>query len=428
MKILYDASILAGNYKHGTSRTGIFWVAYNILQKISENKMFDIVLRISSEYKWALPYFKNDRYFKKFHYIVDYDLEIKKNIIYIREYMQKILKTLNPIKLVWYILKIFWNTFRLLILIIEDMVNSSLKYFDVYFSPLFPIPDKINKIDSIKKFIILYDIAPIKFPLYFPDSKDNNYWYNILTNSLDKNLYCFCISENTKNDFLTHFNSQLDKNKMFVTYIATAQIFYPNYDIEKLHNTLLKYNIHHKPNDKYVFSLCTLEPRKNLIFTIQCFMAFIKKNNIQDLYFYLGGTQWDFFINTFKKQFIKFGEYRNKIVRLGYIDDEDVNILYSNSLFFAYISQYEGFGMPPLEAMQAGVPVITSNNSSLPEVVGDAAITIDCDSEEQCIKAFEDLYFKEDLRKLYIKKGLERAKMFSWERTVKLMSDIIINT
>jgi glycosyltransferase involved in cell wall biosynthesis len=170
-----------------------------------------------------------------------------------------------------------------------------------------------------------------------------------------------------------------------------------------------------------------LEPRKNLIFTINCFIKFIKKHSIDNLYFYLGGGQWNKFINLLEEKIDRLDEYRDKIIRLGYVDDEDVNILYSNSLFFTYISQYEGFGMPPLEAMQAGTPVITSNNSSLPEVVGDAAIMIDYNSEEQCIKAFEDLYFNEDLRKYYIEKGLERAKLFSWEKTVNKMSDFILN-
>jgi len=76
--------------------------------------------------------------------------------------------------------------------------------------------------------------------------------------------------------------------------------------------------------------------------------------------------------------------------------------------------------------MQTGTPVITSNNSSLPEVVGDAAIMIDYDSEEQCIKAFEDLYFNEDLRKHYMEKGLERAKLFSWEKTIDKITKVII--
>jgi len=114
------------------------------------------------------------------------------------------------------------------------------------------------------------------------------------------------------------------------------------------------------------------------------------------------------------------------IITLGFIDDEDVNILYSNSLFFTFISLYEGFGMPPLEAMQAGVPVICANNSSLPEVVGDAAIMVNAENEKEIIEAFSKFYFNEELRNEYVEKGLARAKLFSWDKTVKIMTDKMI--
>ena len=81
-----------------------------------------------------------------------------------------------------------------------------------------------------------------------------------------------------------------------------------------------------------------------------------------------------------------------------YTDDEDMEVLYSNAEWFVYTSQYEGFGMPPLETMACGTAVITSNNSSLPEVVGDAGIMIDWDSDEQHIKAYEKYYFDLDFR------------------------------
>jgi len=164
-----------------------------------------------------------------------------------------------------------------------------------------------------------------------------------------------------------------------------------------------------------------------LIFTVKCFIIFISKHNIENLYFYLGGSKWNLFIRQLENEINNFDKYRDKIIGLGYVNDIDINILYSNSLFFTFISKYEGFGVPPLEAMQAGTPVISSNSSSLPEVVGDAAIMIDPDNEQQCIKAFEDLYFNENLRKHYIEKGLERAKLFSWEKTVSKMSDYILN-
>ena len=100
-------------------------------------------------------------------------------------------------------------------------------------------------------------------------------------------------------------------------------------------------------------------------------------------------------------------------------------ILYSNAEWFVYTSQYEGFGLPPLEAMQCGCPVITSNCSSLPEVVGDAAIMIDWNSDEQHIEAYEQYYFNENLRKENSLKGLKRAKLFSWEKTASKMIDVI---
>lgn len=267
------------------------------------------------------------------------------------------------------------------------------------------------------------------FPEYYPSYflTDDHYNEFIRLRNVNKEYYYFCISENTKKDFINYYKSIIDVNKVFVTHIASAQKIYPINDKKIFKSVLKKYKIKYNDIKKYIFSLCTLEPRKNLIFTIKCFIKFINKNNIQDLYFYLGGGQWNYFIKELEQQIDNLIEYRDKIIKLGYVEDEDINILYSNSLFFTYISQYEGFGMPPLEAMQAGTPVITSNNSSLPEVVGDAAIMIDYNSEEQCIKAFEDLYFNEDLRNEYISKGLERAKLFSWEKTVNKMSEVILN-
>ncbi|GHV73372.1 hypothetical protein AGMMS49940_06740 [Spirochaetia bacterium] len=243
--------------------------------------------------------------------------------------------------------------------------------------------------------------------------------------SLDKKTYYFCNSECTKQDFLKYAANQIDNEKISVIHHASSQNFTHITDAMEFDSILKKYGISPAKNRQYIFSFCTAEPRKNLVFTVECFIKFIKKHNITNLYFYFGGGHWNDFLKKIEKKINTFGNYKDKIIRLGYIDDIDVNAFYSNSLFFTYISQYEGFGVPPLEAMMAGTPVITSNNSSLPEVVGDAAITIEYNNEEQCIKAFEGLYFNKDLRTQYIAKGLERAKLFSWEKTVQCMTETI---
>jgi glycosyltransferase involved in cell wall biosynthesis len=214
-----------------------------------------------------------------------------------------------------------------------------------------------------------------------------------------------------------------------VVHIASANNFIPLYNIEEISLVLKKYKTGFVPNGKYIFSFCSLEPRKNLLFTIKCFIAFLRKNNIRDLYFLLGGAAWPGYDDVYKKEIDNMDDqYKGKIIHLGYVDDDDVNILYSNSFFFVFLSKYEGFGMPVLEAMQAGTPVVTSNNSSLPEVAGDAALLVDCESEEQCIKAFETLYYNENTRSDCIKKGIERAKLFAWEKTLEKMTGAITST
>ncbi len=101
--------------------------------------------------------------------------------------------------------------------------------------------------------------------------------------------------------------------------------------------------------------------------------------------------------------------------------------LYSHAECTAYMSLYEGFGLPSLEAMQCGSPVIASNTSSLPEVVGDAAIMVDPHDDEAMIKAFEEIYFNKDVQKELVVNGLERAKRFSWKKTVDVMTNTFMS-
>jgi glycosyltransferase involved in cell wall biosynthesis len=418
-KMIYDATFLAQCSSKGAFRTGLFFVSYNILKQFSNMDLFSITLLIQDGHDFS--HFQNDSLLSQFPVLRNPENRYKRNI---KNHKQRIKSSRNIFKKALFCLKILKN--YLYMYALSDKNNSLSNSFDIYFSPMYPAPDVIKKNPNVKQFIILHDAIPLIYPQYFPDITSSDYWFNRLIKAMNKDTYYFCVSDSTKNDFLKFCGSKLDNNKLFVTHNAPQQTYSPDYNKNKLSATLSKYNNEITDTDrKYILSFCTQEPRKNLLFTVICFIKFIKKHSIDDLYFYLCGAQWDFFINQLNEQIDNFNELKNKIVRLGYIDDEDVNILYSNSLFFTYLSQYEGFGLPPLEAMQAGTPVICSNNSSLPEVVGDAAITITYNDEEACIKAFEDLYFNEDLRKHYIEKGLKRAKLFSWEKTLKSMCDEI---
>jgi glycosyltransferase involved in cell wall biosynthesis len=432
IKLLYDVNLLINTPKN-CIRTGIFFVAYNVLKHLSENPNFDVILYISDNHVWHI---QKDFFLSRFKSIKiilnpPQSHQSKKNI---KIHKINMAQTSNFFKKIVFILKIIKNYLRFYIIQIiiqiiklrERKYENIFKSINIFLSPLLAPDDKVAGYKNIIHFSILYDVVPILYPEIYPGFKEGKHWYNKTIDSLNKKSYYFCISKSTRCDFLKLFPDRLDENKMITMPLATAQFFFPEYDTKKIAVTFLKYGINYNANSKYLFSFCSLDPRKNLYFTINCFINFIKKHKISDLYFYLGGVETIPFFDKLEGAVSDFNKYRDKIVFLGYVDDGDVNILYSNALFFTYISQYEGFGMPPLEAMQAGVPVITSNNSSLPEVVGDAAITIDYDSEDQCIKAFEDLYFSEDLRKSYIQKGFERARLFSWEKTAKIISDTIL--
>jgi glycosyltransferase involved in cell wall biosynthesis len=423
LNIIFDASTLVENMNLEV-RGGIYSVAYNALRQFGENIHFKTTLLVPCGTVFSKKN-KIESFLSSFPVITISVFDQSKFQKNIDVHINKIQKTKNIFIIIVRLLKIFKNL--ILILLFDIQRVKIIKKTNVYISPVYDIPETIKNHSEIKSFHILYDcIASLKhIPSHVPP--DPQHWYAKMIQGLNKEIYYFCISECTKKDFLELSPDQFDKNKMFVTPIASSNNFVANYDIFALKNILYKYGVTQNSGDCYIFSLCSFEPRKNLTFTIRCFIKFIKKHKIDNMYFYMGGGLFHEYTNQFNHEMIEFSVYKDKIIRLGYVDDEDVNILYSNSLFFTYLSQYEGFGMPPLEAMQAGTPVICSNNSSLPEVVGDAAITIDCNSEEQCIKAFEDLYFNEDLRKHYIEKGLERAKLFSWEKTFDLMSKIIFD-
>jgi glycosyltransferase involved in cell wall biosynthesis len=426
INLLFDGTVIVGSLMSKTSsRSGIFFASLNILKTFLDDTRYNITLCIFKD-----DYSKARRITRFLHQkikiiaIYNEDAPIRN----IAVHKHTIRTSRNIVKKALCYLKIVKNLFRLTYYKYFNNNGCILKNFNGFLFPSYErMLEEIGKYPHIKRFILIHDVIPfLDLSCYKSDQFGNLPIYNIFKKPGDD--YYFFVSENSKRDFIRYASGRVDEKRMLVTYPASANNFFPFYDREKLSVVLKKYRIAFNHNNKYIFSFCSLEPRKNLIFTIKCFVKFMQKNNISDLYFFLGGAAWDNYEDLYTKEINNISdEYKNKIMHLGYVDDEDVNILYSNSLFFAYISKYEGFGTPPLEAMLAGTPVITSNNSSLPEVVGDAAIMIDCENEEQCIKAFETFYYNEDLRKTYVKKGIERAKLFTWKKTVDKMSEVIIS-
>ncbi len=174
--------------------------------------------------------------------------------------------------------------------------------------------------------------------------------------------------------------------------------------------------------EKYFLYLGTIEPRKNLERLITAYYAFVKKvgEDAPELVL-AGGKGW-----------LNDGIYRraqrlgieDKVIFTEYVPSEDMNPLMCGAMAFVFPSLYEGFGMPPLEAMACGVPVLTSGEASLPEVTGDCAVICDAYSARSIAAGMYRLYSDEGLRRELSAKGAERAKGFTWERSAELLYDI----
>ena len=420
IKILFDATIISGGYAKNSNRSGIFFASMNILKELLKRPDCEVSLYSAPAAISALQVVVSDQ-LKEYPHVeiinkndtsllggIQNNLTIRK--LTARGLHLKILRGLSLATKVLIVLQS--NFYR------SEILELHLPEFDVFYSPGYLAPAQVRKNDSIKCYTLLYDTIPLLYPAFSPFMRFGYSWVKRVIDNLSSDDYCFSISEQTKKDFLK-FCPDLIPERVVVTHLAASDNFYQCKNPSNLNEIKRKYKI---PLDKkYIFSLCTLEPRKNLIMAVMCFIKLIQDNAIDDLIFVLGGGHWEKFIGTLEKELGDLSKYKSKIIRAGYIEDEDLAPLFSNAEFFVYPSLYEGFGLPPLEAMQCGTPVITSNTSSLTEVVGDAGIMVDPQSEAELVEAMKKLYFNEELRRDYLEKGLERAKQFSWEKCVDTM-------
>ena len=169
--------------------------------------------------------------------------------------------------------------------------------------------------------------------------------------------------------------------------------------------------IHHLP-ERYFLYLGTLEPRKNLVRLIRAYALLREKHPDAPALVLAGGKGWQY-ERIFEASAAS--DVRGHILFPSYIPSEDMAAVYSGALAFVFPSLYEGFGMPPLEAMACGCPVLTSKAASLPEAVGNAALLCNPMKIKAIARGMELLLTQENLRNMLIERGFRRAKQMSWE-------------
>jgi len=183
-----------------------------------------------------------------------------------------------------------------------------------------------------------------------------------------------------------------------------------------------KYNF--KSFGRYILFVGTFEPRKNLQRLLIAFEKSIHFIPSDVKLIMVGGSGWgNLYINELLKRLIS----QKRIIRLGYVSDDELSLLYRDSLFLAMPSLYEGFGLPVIEAMSFGVPSLSSNISSMPEIVSDSGLLVDPYNIDSISQGIIELTNSEELRKKLSYNALLRIKNYTWDNTAKNTFEVIIN-
>jgi glycosyltransferase involved in cell wall biosynthesis len=261
----------------------------------------------------------------------------------------------------------------------------------------------------VQKFLTIYDLIPLVRPEFCTPHQIQ--FSKRLLESIRPDYWLLSISQATKDDLCNL--SSIDPARIFVTPLACdPKLFYRCTDNEQI--TLVR-NKHGIPDGPYILSVNTLEPRKNVALLIRSFATLVQEQQLSDLSLVLVGTRgWEY--DEILATVAGYDQLANRIILTGYVADEDLAAMYSAAMVFVFLSFYEGFGLPALEAMQCGLPVITSNTSSLPEVVGDAGVMLDPEDTDSLCHSILQVYRDSSLRAEMSKRSLARAHDFSWRK------------
>ncbi len=252
----------------------------------------------------------------------------------------------------------------------------------------------------------IYDLTTVIYP-EFHKRKVVEHHERIFNYFKESASLIIAISENTKMDVMKYLH--IPENKIKTIYCGVGDQFRKIEDVKVLKSKLREIGIDYP----YILYLGTLEPRKNVERLIEAFIQLKKGKRIDEKLVVSGIKGWSF--QSIFDKLVSSG-MEKEIIFTGFVPSESLPFLYNGASAFVYPSLYEGFGLPVLEAMACGAPVVTSNVSSLPEVTGDAAVLINPYSVDELANGISRIVSDEGLRNSCIAKGTDRAKSFTWER------------
>jgi glycosyltransferase involved in cell wall biosynthesis len=341
---------------------------------------------------------------KKNSYTFFYNSFFRKDVFEFVYVNSKTIKSRQPNKLLN-------SAFKLKALNFEKILGN----VDCLFMPNL---NQFHILPSTKLILTAHDLSPEVYPEFYDIKR--RLWHKLINfrKAYTRADLIFAVSECTKLDLIRLYD--IDPEKIKVINPGLDHLVFKEQALEKKRDFRNSRNL---PGE-FILFLNTIEPRKNLENLIKAF----EKSDI-DSYLVIAGKKGWKCGNIFKM--IKNSKKAAKIIYLGYVSEEEKPTLISLATALAYPSFYEGFGFQPLESFAVGTPVITSQVSSLPEIVRDAALLVNPYSVADITKSLEIISNDEELRSALIKKGLQRARDFDWSftaaRTLKELNSLVVS-
>jgi glycosyltransferase involved in cell wall biosynthesis len=313
--------------------------------------------------------------------------------------------------------KIWWEKYLLPKKIRKDQC-------DVFLS-LYQCPTIIKNIPHI---MLVHDIIPKIFPEYLDNARKELFW-KLTEKGIANADKILTVSKRTEKDLIEKM--EVPAGKISVNYISVDEIYQKEISQKELTRVLQKYKL--KPG--YILAGGGYEKRKNVEGVVQACKILLERN--KNLHFIREMPRLVIYGKIFPSSvtlatdIVSLARKLNltrHIKLLDMVPQKDLPAVFANAEMFVYPSHYEGFGMPPLEAMSVGTPTIVSKTSSLPEVGGDAVLYSHADDPKDIAQVMQNVLMNKDLRETLSRRGLERAERFSWGKFTEKILEIIKNT
>ena len=318
---------------------------------------------------------------------------------------------LKPIPLSDRELNIVWHRLRLPLSV--ELITGPV---DVFHSPDFTLPP----VWRARTVLTVHDLSFLRVPECFTGAL-RRYLEQVVPRSVRRADQVIADSESTKRDLVELLGTPA--GKVTVIYSGVEPRFRPIADQSTLEAVRRRYNL----PERFILSVGTLQPRKNFITLIEAFSRLKLEDGgwrLEDgglKLVIVGGRGW-LYEEIFSR--VEALGLQGEVLFPGFVADEHLPVLYNLAEVFALPSLYEGFGLPPLEAMACGTPVVTSNASSLPEVVGDAGLMVEPMDVEGLAAAIGCVLEDGDLRREMVHRGLARAREFTWGRAARQLLEV----